>query len=99
MSMPKRDHAAVLAEVHPIDHQRHQIQPGKIRGAGRGESKPLRCPHLVERGTAKPMTRSSALLDGEADGLARAVPSLDDHFDGARDFGDYHGQDLAIDVK
>jgi hypothetical protein len=23
----ERDHAGVLAEVHPIDHQRHQVQP------------------------------------------------------------------------
>jgi hypothetical protein len=42
----------------------------------------------ANRTTAKPMTRSSALLDGEADGLARAVPSLDDHLDRARDLGD-----------
>jgi hypothetical protein len=26
------DHTGVLAEVHPVDHQRDQIQPGQVRG-------------------------------------------------------------------
>lgn len=29
----QRDHAAVLTDVHPVDHQRHQIQPGQGRSA------------------------------------------------------------------
>jgi hypothetical protein len=31
------NYPAVLAEVHPIDHQRHQIQPGHIRGQQLGQ--------------------------------------------------------------
>jgi hypothetical protein len=27
---PERDHTAVLAEVHPVDHQRHQVQGAEI---------------------------------------------------------------------
>ena len=41
------DHAGVLAEVHPVDHQRHQVQPGQIggqqlrqRGLGRRDEPP-----------------------------------------------------------
>jgi hypothetical protein len=34
---PERDHAAVLAEVHPVDHQRYQIQPGQLRGQQLGQ--------------------------------------------------------------
>jgi hypothetical protein len=29
---PQRHDAGVLAEVHPIHHQRHQVQPGQVRG-------------------------------------------------------------------
>ena len=29
---PQSDHAGVLAEVHPVDHERHQIQLRQIRG-------------------------------------------------------------------
>jgi hypothetical protein len=27
----------VLADVHPVDHQRHRIQPGQIGGQQRGQ--------------------------------------------------------------
>ena len=37
MSMPEGDHAGVLAEVHPVDHQRHQVQPGQVRGQQLGQ--------------------------------------------------------------
>ncbi len=30
MLIPKRDDAQMLGEVHPVDHQRHQVQPGEI---------------------------------------------------------------------
>jgi hypothetical protein len=33
----ERDHATVLAEVHPVDHQRHQIQRRQIRGEQLGQ--------------------------------------------------------------
>jgi hypothetical protein len=29
---PEGDHAQVLTEAHPVDHQRHQVQPGQVRG-------------------------------------------------------------------
>jgi len=63
----QRDHAAVLTEVHPIDHQRHQIQPGHISGQqlgqGRfgGRDEPAR--HRRLRGAHRGM------LDTGADGL------------------------------
>ena len=31
------DHAGVLAEVHAVDHQRHQVQPGQVRGQQLGQ--------------------------------------------------------------
>jgi putative transposase len=34
---PEGDHAGVLTEVHAIDHQRHQIQRGQVRGQQRRE--------------------------------------------------------------
>ena len=44
---PQRHNAAVLSEVHPIDHERHQVQRGQIRrekfgqrGLGRGHELP-----------------------------------------------------------
>ena len=33
----QRDHAAVLGEVHPVDHQRHQVQPGQVRAQQLGQ--------------------------------------------------------------
>ena len=37
MSMPERHDAARLGEVHPVDHQRDQVQPGQIRGEQLGQ--------------------------------------------------------------
>ena len=37
MSMPEGDHAGVLAEVHPVDHERDQVQPGQVRGQQLGQ--------------------------------------------------------------
>ena len=34
---PEGDHAGVLAEVHPVDHQRHQVQRRKVRGEQLGQ--------------------------------------------------------------
>ena len=35
--MPSATTQHVLAEVHPVDHERHQIQPGQIRGQQLGQ--------------------------------------------------------------
>jgi len=29
---PERHDAAVLGEVHPVDHERHQVERGQVRG-------------------------------------------------------------------
>jgi hypothetical protein len=33
----ERDHATVLAEVHPVDHERDQVQTGQILGEQFGQ--------------------------------------------------------------
>jgi len=34
---PERHDAAVLGEVHPVDHERHQVQGGQVRGKQLGQ--------------------------------------------------------------
>jgi hypothetical protein len=34
---PQGDHAGVLAEVHPVDHQAHQVQGGQVGGQQLGQ--------------------------------------------------------------
>jgi hypothetical protein len=54
---PEGDHAGVLTEVHPIDHQRHQVQPRQVhghqlgqRGLGRRDEPPVGAELVIHGG-------------------------------------------------